>query len=95
MVFLENVKNGQYSEEHFIDCTIYKNDNNFYLILLNEEHIVFINIGNKTVIWEIPSSSLERVQKFSNGLKLNAKTAFGPVIQNCVYFISLQPLIWK
>ena len=70
-IFLENIQKGVYLLEHYLDSEFYEVGNKFYLLVVNEEHILFINIADKTLIWERNTNDLDTVEKFRNGLKLN------------------------
>jgi len=67
---LENVKKGKYLKEHMIDEDLFEVDEDYYLLFITEEHIVYINIKEKNVMWEFDTGSLRNIEKDQDGIRL-------------------------
>ncbi len=53
-----------------LDECIFQSDDDYYLLFITEEHIVYISIKEKCVIWEIDTTKLREIVKSQNGLTL-------------------------
>lgn len=69
--FLENVQKGKYLREHMLDESIFQSEDDYYLLFVTEQHIVYISIKEKYVIWEVNTSQLREITKSQNGLTLS------------------------
>ncbi len=53
-----------------LDESVFQAEDDYYLLFITEQHIVYISIKEKCVIWQLSTPKLQDVEKLQNGLTL-------------------------
>jgi len=61
--FLLNIKKGKYLDEYMLNEYIYQSDKDYFLLIVTEQHIAYIDIKGRYEIWKINTPKLEQVSK--------------------------------
>jgi len=72
-IFLLNIEKGKYLKEYMLAAYIYQLEDEFYLIFATEQHILYINLREKYIIWKMKMNELQDITKLKNGVTLTLK----------------------
>ncbi len=63
---------GPFKKDHYIETININNvkDSRARFLVLSEEHLVLLDVAQKSLKWHIDSKMIKQIEKFQNGLMI-------------------------
>jgi hypothetical protein len=81
---LDRLDQGRYSKDHFVDFIAYELRNRYYVIIITQENVLFINPLARKPIWRLGFQYIKKIKKYSNGISIHYEQPKSPQFKTLI-----------